>query len=62
MDAAGAENVIGGLPRVDDFCTYCPFYSPGAKPEHVWDGCPGVPVAAPHSTQYAGESLALQLV
>lgn len=63
MDAAGAENVIGGLPRADDFCTYCPFFSPGASPEHVWDGCPGVPLVRNDfdDTPNSG-SLALQLV
>lgn len=61
MDAVGAETLVGGLPRVDDFCTYCPYFNPGAKPEHVWDGCSGVPVVR-FDDSHAGESLAAQLV
>lgn len=41
MDQVGAETLIAGLPRTDDLCTYCPFYSPGANEAHVWDGCTG---------------------
>lgn len=42
MDAAGAEALIAGLPRVDDLCLYCPFYNPAADEAYVYDGCPGM--------------------
>lgn len=62
MAAAGAENMISGLPREDDFCTYCPFYSPGAKPQYVWDGCPGAPVGTRDESPNESGLIAAQLV
>jgi hypothetical protein len=57
MDAVGAETLIAGLPRVDDLCTYCPFFDPAADggAARVWDGCPGAGRPAGRSGRLAAE-------
>lgn len=48
------EPFVAGLPRVDDLCSYCPFYNPAADERFVWDGCTGA--------RRQGKSLAEQLI